>query len=585
MNAPVKQLGLIATDAMAAADEQWEIPNQTFEEKLEVGINTIRNLFRDPSKRCLISSSFGKDSSSVLNIVLLAALAHREAGEVVPRLYVINSDTELENPRVSNYAKREIQKLKNWAIEHDFDIQVDVVTPGLLAHNLSAIIGGRLIASMPDSNMKCSIEMKVTPIQKHIKAIRQQEKGDGRECVSLIGTRFSESDKRMRSMLHRCENSLMPVRDSNGFLMLSPIASWSLNDVYTMLGRVRSGALRTYSDFEELTEVYRDSESGACMVMAFYDGDRHGEQRGCSARHGCFTCQAVHKDRSLENMIENEDNAYMRPLNALRNFIRETHYDPTKRNWMSRSINSDGTVSLAPNTYSPDHVLELLRICLSIDADEHEAAYQLGIEPRFMILSLQNLLAIQVQWLRYGLHEGLKVFEEVLKVQNGARYHIPSVGHVHTKLPSYRVTSVVLGDEFIGDDYLKLASGSFRSVAGEVAGISPIVKSSSKNGERYFYDCATSNAFNVDFEGAADWFTYCMEEDVGRDYLNASDALTRLLSYGFIELGSGSHSEYDRMLARANKIKELGLQPYLNDPAKLAEMLGTKIKGQASLSL
>ena len=71
------------------------------------------------------------------------------------------------------------------------------------------------------------------------------------------------------------------------------------------------------------------------------------------------------------------------------------HFDMNSCNWLARSIDTEtGSISISPNTYSPDYCLDLLRYALTIDAREIEASKFLGINPRFQILSEEAILSI-----------------------------------------------------------------------------------------------------------------------------------------------------------------------------------------------
>lgn len=65
--------------------------------------------------------------------------------------------------------------------------------------------------------------------------------------------------------------------------MLSPVADFTTLDIFTFLGKVTSGQLVTYSDFQALTEVYRDA-GGDCMVNVFIRDSGVERKTGCGAR-------------------------------------------------------------------------------------------------------------------------------------------------------------------------------------------------------------------------------------------------------------------------------------------------------------
>lgn len=86
--------------------------------------------------------------------------------------------------------------------------------------------------------------------------------------------------------------------NSDGDLRLTPIFSFSTDDVWETLGYAAAGLLESYSDFSEVIEFYRDA-GGGCVVLSA-DAVR-GSSTPCSTRSGCWSCTRAGKtDRSAE---------------------------------------------------------------------------------------------------------------------------------------------------------------------------------------------------------------------------------------------------------------------------------------------
>ncbi|WP_386416532.1 hypothetical protein [Stutzerimonas stutzeri] len=72
---------------------------------------------------------------------------------------------------------------------------------------------------------------------------------------------------------------------------------------------------------------------------------------------------------------------------------------------------------------------------LTIQLDEFDAAEQAGIKPRFTLLDIQQLLAVEALWGRYGYQKpftAMRVFLEVY--EQGVRYEIGVWGATEQKV-------------------------------------------------------------------------------------------------------------------------------------------------------
>ena len=418
MNAPVKFSNALEVETVKPV--LIAKTSGTLEEKIEIAISRIKSIFME-NKVCLVATSHGKDSAVLSNIVLKAAIEFMNEHGYCPHIRFVTSNTRIENPVMDGYVKRESSKIIKFADDHALDVNVDIVTPGVTNNYLINMIGGRIIASLSDCDAKCSSMMKVDPITRHKK--RVFKKLGKNNVVTVVGKRSDESVVRGANMDESGESEGKVVADKKGELLMCPIADFTIDDVFYYIGNVRSGKFECYSDFDDLVEIYRDANGGDCMVTTYYTGQ--ASKTACGARTGCYLCTRVSNDRSLENMLSENKFKYMQPLNDFRQFILDTHYNPNRRNWLARSIQKDGSVNISPNAYSPQHCEEMLKIVLTIDARERDAASMLGIKPRFQMLTLADVLAIEVLWARYGYQttaKALNIWNDI--VNNLSLIHI-----------------------------------------------------------------------------------------------------------------------------------------------------------------
>ncbi|MCV6605795.1 MAG: hypothetical protein OIF34_10845, partial [Porticoccaceae bacterium] len=188
--------------------------------------------------------------------------------EGCPVLVVMHSDTLVENPVIHRHTRGDLARLQQYAQQHDLPVTVEVAEPALTENYLVNLIGHRTIASVAGSARTCSVELKVKPLQRLKAAILKRLQGDyGQRVLTLVGKRYDESDYRRRDMQAAGEVPHQHITRSGENLLCS-IAHLSLDDVYWVIGLVRSGLFECYSDFDSLVATYRAANGGECMVNA-----------------------------------------------------------------------------------------------------------------------------------------------------------------------------------------------------------------------------------------------------------------------------------------------------------------------------
>lgn len=529
---------------------------------LEEKVARVKAVFRDlilEGNRCLLAYSSGKDSSVMASIVLCALDEMKQAGELSqgddqPSLVIVHSNTRLENPVVSAFAYAELTKIRAFIKERDLPARVDVVQPNLSNNYLVALIGGRMVATMPGMPSNCSIMMKLAPIESHKKRIF---KAFGKKNVfTAVGTRRDESDVRSNAMEQRGDSEWAPVENEKGDRVWSPIADFDLGDVFQYIGEVRRGMYPSYSDFDDLGEHYRDLNGGECMVTVYATG--RASKSGCGARSGCHLCLKSREDHSLINMLKESRFTWMKALNDFRNFIGYHHWDPSRRRWLARRINDDGTINLNPTAYSASHTEDMLRYALTIQRREWIAADAGGFDPRFTLIRPADVVAIQLLWARYGFHKpaaALQIWDEVMN--QGVEYNVPELDMA--KAPHDRSSLKYTGQKsvFLFDDEHACLFNGFRDIDAATAGAERLVIKA--NGGVYA-EANTGFEFDID-EEAAELFLGIELPRILRDQANITSVSIyhKLIRMGIVTLKRGDESQQERMLILANQIERLGL--------------------------
>lgn len=399
------------------------------DELVDEAMDTYRRLI-DEGEALHFACSYGKDSWTVLNLGLMALKAAKIEGRNVPPVYVVTSDTLIENPEIHSYVLRMQAKVREFAKENDLPIHVETVSPSLASSWAVSILGGRKLPQFASrATRDCSTDWKKEPAQKLVRKIRKELQDQGMNIVTVTGTRFSESQVRGRKMRERGDSALDIREQEDGSRTLSVIADWTTDDVWEYLAMAGNHGYRQFpaalDDFQETIDIYRDA-TGECQIVAETKGS---QSSACGARFGCHNCCVTASDKSMETMIDQPKYAYMKGLNDLRNYMTDTQADLTKRRWIGNDIERTGYIWIGPNCYGPEMLENLLKWSLTIDAREQEEAYRLSIEPRFQLISPEALIAIDMIWARDHLfpkpYHALAIYDEIFN--QGKRFDIPRV--------------------------------------------------------------------------------------------------------------------------------------------------------------
>ncbi|MBY0465988.1 MAG: hypothetical protein K2W33_13710, partial [Burkholderiales bacterium] len=365
--------------------------------------------------------------------------------------------------------------------------------------------------------------------------------------------------------------SLVRGTDENGkpsHLFLSPIAYWSADDVWEYLGLARAEAIDSYSDFDETFRIYADAMGSSCVILG-EDMSTKQSSKACGARHGCSLCTLVQADKSMENMLTLPRYSYMQGLNDLRNFLANTRWDMDRRSWIGRTINN-GWATVSPDTYSPLMMEELMRYCLTIDMREQEASRALGIQPRFKLISIDQLFAIDAMWSLQAFHKpfhALSIYKDV--VVDGNRYDVPSLAT--TARPEVLPKNRYL---WVGEDWDQGEERQYtglRSVLSEMAagdfgggcmGNKPL-----KDGTEVL-DLNIASMFDIDVESAYMVLDFELDELL-REYHDAptccpTEGYMYYARLGLMTIKSGQEREVDMMLRRSHFKFEHGLHGQLS---------------------
>ena len=146
----------------------------------------------------IIGYSGGKDSTVVLTLVWRALLSlQKENGNTSlnRQVFVVNNDTLVESPIISDYVIEVLDVIKKAAREQELPISVQVTTPKLEDSFWISFLGKGY--PVPNNQFRwCTDRLKIKPTTQFI----LDKVDDMGEAIVLIGTRMSESATRAKSI-------------------------------------------------------------------------------------------------------------------------------------------------------------------------------------------------------------------------------------------------------------------------------------------------------------------------------------------------------------------------------------------------
>lgn len=288
------------------------------ENTLEDLLKEIEYVYRSDSRPWVIGYSGGKDSTTVVELVY-KMLLQLPKDERHKNVYIISSDTLIENPLIKDYLVEMNHMLGESAKRDSLPIHSCMVHPKASDSFWANIIGrGFPTPRMNGTFRWCTSRLKIEPSAEKIKEIMDKEQ---REVVVLLGVRKAESTARKiriesRELAHR----LLIRHDTiDGAYIYNPIVELTTEDVWDVLLREDAGKTPWGSDNSKLVELYSDADSGECPFAGIQAGDQMTQTCG-NSRFGCWVCTVVKEDKSLKGFIQSGHRELI-PLDRFRTWL------------------------------------------------------------------------------------------------------------------------------------------------------------------------------------------------------------------------------------------------------------------------
>lgn len=368
-------------------------------------IKEIMIVYKHDNRPWLIGYSGGKDSTLLVSLVYEAMQRLKTAGSIMhKKIYIITSDTMVENPIVKNYMHASSNSI-NTASERDgLKIEANIIYPEPEQTFWSRVIGLGYPTPEPPGFRWCTERLKINPMNKFVNE-RIEENG---EIIILLGVRKGESLTRMKTITSReIEGKLLNMHnDIPNAYVYNAITEVPNELVWEFL--LKDDCKSPWdTDMKYLFNLYQGEHlSEEQSVLG--EVDREKIPVTGNSRFGCWCCTMVKEDKSLQNFIERGATELI-PLRNFRNELLKMRDNPQMRDNKRRNgtvyKKADGSFGLGPFT------LEARRIIL-------EKLLMLENETGLELITISELKAIDKMWDEEGDLSCRKLVDTYYKVKN-----------------------------------------------------------------------------------------------------------------------------------------------------------------------
>jgi DNA sulfur modification protein DndC len=312
----------------------------------------IQELYCSDEIPWVIGYSGGKDSTAVVQLIwnAISALPSEKRNKTI---HVITTDTLVENPIVSAWVSNSLKQMKIAAQEQGMPIEPHLLYPEIKESFWVCLIG----KGYPAPRMRfrwCTERLKIQPANRFI---RDMVRASG-EVILVLGMRKAESNKRAIVMAKhekgRVRDRLSPRSSLVNALAYTPIEDWRNDEVWIYLNQWQNPW--GYSN-KDLFSMYRGATAdNECPLVVDTSTPSCGD-----SRFGCWVCTMVNQDKSMEAMIQNdEEKEWLQPLLDIRCEL-DIQNDRDKRDFrriygkvelFERNVDGEMSVEPIPGPYT-----------------------------------------------------------------------------------------------------------------------------------------------------------------------------------------------------------------------------------------
>ena len=352
-------------------------------------IEEMSLVYQHDKRPWMIGFSGGKDST-LLCCLVMEMLQRLPAEKRNKTVYIVSSDTMVENPIVRDYMHRMSDMINKTGAE--LNIKADIIYPKVEDTFWSKVIGLGYPTPEAPGFRWCTERLKIHPMNAYT---LETIKNNG-EVVLLLGVRKAESTYRANNIRAReIEGKLLvPHNDIENAYVYNPLTEIPNEEVWNFL--LKGNAISPWgSDNKYLFSLYQGENLGEEQsVIGEIDKDKIAVTG--NSRFGCWICTVVKDDKSMNQLIKNGI-SWMQPLLDFRNRLAENRNKSENR----CSTRRNGQLAVDENghnmgNYTMEYRIQILRELLQIQKDTQQ--YRSSID----LITSQELVAIQVIWYRDG---------------------------------------------------------------------------------------------------------------------------------------------------------------------------------------
>ena len=329
----------------------------------------------------MIGFSGGKDST-LLCCLVIEMLMRLPPEKRLKKVYIVSSDTLVENPIVRDYMHKMSRMIGE--IGTELNIQADIIYPKVEDSFWCKVIGLGYPTPEAPGFRWCTERLKIQPMNAYT---YDTIKNNG-EVILLLGVRKAESSYRANNIRAReIEGKLLiPHKDIENAYIYNPLTEIPNEEVWKFL--LKGDAKSPWgSDNKYLFSLYQGENLGEEQsVIGEIDKERIPITG--NSRFGCWICTMVKEDKSLKAFIDRGAH-WLEPLRDYRNWLIEKRSDPNAREFKRRNGSvyrkPDGSFGQGPFTMKTRQ--EMLRKLLELE-----------VSTGLSLITIDELKCIDMLW-------------------------------------------------------------------------------------------------------------------------------------------------------------------------------------------
>ena len=343
----------------------------------------MKRVYLHDNRPWMIGYSGGKDSTLLCQLVF-EMLEEMPEDARKKKVYIVTSDTLVENPIVKNYMHKMNKAINVASQEKRLNIEAHMLYPETKNTFWGLVVGLGYPTPEPPGFRWCTERLKINPSNAFT---YNTIKKDG-EIVILLGVRKAESASRSRSISSReIEGKLLTRHDQIAkAYVYSPLSEIRNENVWEYLLQ-GDGKSPWNTDNKYLYSLYQGETLGEEDSVVGQVNKDNMKVTG-NSRFGCWICTMVKEDKSLKNFIDHGATELI-PLRDFRNWLVELRSDVNARDYRRRNgsiyLMSNGEFGRGPFTMETRK--EILRRLLKLE-----------METGFELITIQELKMIDKMW-------------------------------------------------------------------------------------------------------------------------------------------------------------------------------------------